>query len=149
MFRRPNYVTHEDIQHWQLQAIEKLLAPLAKPWPDILPLLGRAGNLGFDAGQFGETLAAEFTRRIDMLQREHWEREREAVRTLRDEKDKVIAQQKEQIKILQNRYQVLYEKKEELEKRVMECEGELSEQSDLITTLHTRLNSIIGGVPRG
>ena len=31
----------------------------------------------------------------------------------------------------------------------MECEGELSEQSDLITTLHTRLNSIMGGVPRG
>jgi hypothetical protein len=61
----------------------------------------------------------------------------------------MIAQQKEQINKLQNQYQVLYKDRERLKKKVIECESELNEQSDLITTLRTRLNSITGVMPRG
>jgi chromosome segregation ATPase len=148
MFRRPNYVTEEDIQNWNLYAIEKMLAPLAKAWPDIHYLLAESYKQKFDPAQLGEVLVAQFTQLIDKLQREHWEREREAVRKLGDEKDKVIAQQKGQINTLQNRYQALFQEKERLQKRVIEYEHELDEQSDLITTLRTRLNSITGVVPR-
>ena len=149
MFHRPNYVTHEDIQNWNMQATRKLLAPLATAWPDILLLLAGMNEQNFDPERLGAVLAAEFTRLIDKLQKEHKEREWKAIRQLSAEKDKVIAQQKEQINTLQNRYQVLYQEKERLKKRVIECESELNEQSDLITTLRTRLNSITGVVPRG
>lgn len=148
MFRRPNYVTQEDIQNWNLHAIEKMLTPLAKAWPDIHFTLAETCKQKFDPAQLGQVLIAEFTQLIAKLQREHWEREREAVRKLRDEKDKVIVQQKEQINKLQNQYQVLYKDRERLKKRVINCESELNEQSDLITTLRTRLNSITGVVPR-
>ena len=148
MFRRPNYVTQEDIQNWNWQAVEKMLAPLAKAWPDINVLLAGIDTQNFDPARFGESLAAEFTRLTDKLQREHAEREREAVSQLRDEKDKVITQQKEQINTLQNRYKDIFQERERLQKRVIEFEHELDEQSDLITTLRTRLNSITGVVPR-
>ncbi len=148
MFRRPNYVTQEDIQNWNRYAIEKMLTPLAKAWPDIHSILVETCKQKFDPAQLGQVLVTEFTQLIDKLQREHWERERETVRKLRDEKDKVIAQQKEQINTLQNQYKVLFQEKERLQKRGIECERELDEQSDLITTLRTRLNSITGVVPR-
>ena len=74
---------------------------------------------------------------------------REAEHNLREEKGKVIAQQKKQLETLQYQNQALYKEKERLKKRVVECEGELNEQSDLITTLRTRLNSITGVAPRG
>jgi predicted RNase H-like nuclease (RuvC/YqgF family) len=144
MFRRPDYVTDEDIQNWKFQAIEKVLAPLAKAWPDVLLLLAGTDRQRFDPARLGETLAADLSRGIDKLQREGWDRVREVEHNLREEKDKVIAQQKEQIKTLQNQNQILYKEKERLKKRVVECEGELNEQSDLITTLRTRLNSITG-----
>jgi chromosome segregation ATPase len=148
MFRRPNYVTQEDIQIWNWQAVEKMLAQLAKAWPDIQVLLGGIDTQNFDPARLGESLAAEFTRLIDRLQREHSEREREAVRRLRDEKDKVITQQKEEINTLQKRYKDIFQERERLQTRVIEFERELDEQSDLITTLRNRLNSITGVVPR-
>jgi chromosome segregation ATPase len=148
MFRRPNYVTQEDIQNWNWQAVEKMLAQLAKAWPDIQVLLGGIDTQNFDPARLGESLAAEFTRLIDRLQREHSEREREAVRRLRDEKDKVITQQKEEINTLQKRYKDIFQERERLQTRVIEFERELDEQSDLITTLRNRLNSITGVVPR-
>jgi chromosome segregation ATPase len=148
MFRRPDYVTHEDIQNWKLQATRKLLAPLAQAWPDILLLLAGMNEQNFDPERLGAVLAAEFTQLINRLQREHSEREWNAIRKLQEEKDKVIAQQKAQINTLQNQYQVLYKDRERLKKRVNNCESELNEQSDLITTLRTRLNSITGVVPR-
>ncbi len=148
MFRRPNYVTQEDIQNWNWQAVEKMLAQLAKAWPDIQVLLGGIDTQYFDPARLGESLAAEFTRLIDRLQREHSEQEREAVRRLRDEKDKVITQQKEEINTLQKRYKDIFQERERLQTRVIEFERELDEQSDLITTLRTRLNSITGVVPR-
>lgn len=148
MFRRPDYVTHADIQNWKLQATRKLLAPLAQAWPDILLLLAGMNEQNFDPERLGAVLAADFTQLINRLQREHGERAWKAVSELREEKDKVIAQQKEQINTLQNQYQVLYKDRERLKKRVIDCESELNEQSDLITTLRTRLNSITGVVPR-
>ncbi len=148
MFRRPNYVTQEDIQNWNWQAVEKMLAQLAKAWPDIQVLFGGIDTQNFDPARLGESLAAEFTRLIDRLQREHSEREREAVRRLRDEKDKVITQQKEEINTLQKRYKDIFQERERLQTRVIEFERELDEQSDLITTLRNRLNSITGVVPR-
>ena len=148
MFHRPNYITPEDIQNWKLEAIEKMLTPLAQAWPDIHFLAAGVDTKKFDAAQLGQTLAAEFTGLIDKLQKEHKEREWKAIRQLSAEKDKVIAQQKEQINTLQNQYQVLYNDRERLKKRVFDCESELNEQSDLITTLRTRLNSITGVVSR-
>lgn len=143
MFRRPDYVTNEDIQNWKFQAVEKVLMPLAKDWPDVLLLV--AGNRQmFDPARLGEALAAELSRRINKLNQEGWDRVRDVQHSLREEKDKVIAQQKEQIKTLQNQNQILHKEKERLKKRVVEYEGELNEQSDLITTLRTRLNSITG-----
>ena len=148
MFQRPNYVTNEDIQNWQFQAVEKVLMPLARDWPDILLLV--AGNRQMlDPARLGEALAAELSRRIDKLNQEGWDRVRDVQHNLREEKDKVIAQQKEQIKTLQNQNQALYKEKEKWKKRVVECEGELDEQSDLITTLRTRLQSITAAGPRG
>ena len=148
MFHRPNYVTQEDIQNWNLQATRKLLTPLAQAWQDILLLLAGMNEQNFDPERLGAVLAADFTQLINRLQREYGEREWKAIRELREEKDKVIAQQKEQINTLQNQYQVLYKDRERLKKRVIDCESELNEQSDLITTLRTRLNSITGVVPR-
>ena len=148
MFHRPNYITPEDIQNWKLEAIEKMLTPLAQAWPDIHFLAAEVDTKKFDPAQLGQTLAAEFTGLIDKLQKEHKEREWKAIRKLQEEKDKVIAQQKEQINTLQNQYQVLYKDRERLKKRIINCESELNEQSDLITTLRTRLNSITGVVPR-
>ena len=148
MFHRPNYITQEDIQNWNMQAIEKVLTPLAQAWPDIHLLAAGIDTKKFDPAHLGQSLAAEFTRLIDKLQKEHKEREWKAIRQLSAEKDKVIAQQKEQINTLQNQYQVLYKDRERLKKRVIDCESELNEQSDLITTLRTRLNSITGVVPR-
>jgi chromosome segregation ATPase len=148
MFHRPNYVTQEDIQGWNWQAVQKMLSPLAKAWPEINILLAGIDTQNFDPARLGEVLAAEFTRLTDQLQRVHWEREQEAVRQIRDEKDKVISQQKEQINTLQNRYKDIFQERERLQKRVIEFEHELDEQSDLITTLRTRLNSITGVVPR-
>ena len=98
----------------------------------------------FDPARLGEALAAELSQRIDKLNREGWDRVREAERNLRQENDKVITEQKEQIKTLQNQNQILSKEKERLRKRVVECEDELNEQSDLITTLRARLNSITG-----
>ena len=148
MFQRPNYVTNEDIQNWQFQAVEKVLMPLAKDWPDILPLVAGSRQM-FDPARLGEALAAELYQRIDKLNRAGWDRVREAERNLRQENDKVITEQKEQIKTLQNQNQILSKEKERLRKRVVECEGELNELSDLITTLRARLNSITGTGSRG
>ena len=148
MFHRPNYITPEDIQNWKLEAIEKMLTPLAQVWPDIHFRAAAVNIEKFDPARLGQVLADEFTRLIDKLQKEHKEREWKAIRQLGAEKDKVIAQQKEQINTLQNQYQVLYRERERLKKRVIECERELDEQSDLITTLRTRLNSITGMAPR-
>ena len=124
MFRRPNYVTQEDIQNWNWQAFEKMLAQMAKAWPDIQVILGGINTQNFDPARLGESLPAEFTWLIDRLQREHSEREREAVRRLRDEKDKVIAQQKEEINTLQKRYKDIFQERERLQTRVIECERE-------------------------
>ena len=148
MFRRPDYITHKDIQNWKVEAIERMLTPLAQVWPNIHFRAAAVDIQNFDPAHLGQTLADEFTRLIDKLQEEHKEREWKAIRQLSGEKDKVIAQQKEQINTLQNQYQVLYKDRERLKKRVIECESELNEQSDLITTLRTRLNNITGGVPR-